>query len=221
MQKLILLLMLAGPFVQASECETYLTLKRQEAEAKAWSEVPASVKDQVVKEENDQFRVDQLSARELKQFYLNRLNAAYYRAGEAWKRQELESMFPQITHTQTKIGSALMDSFFQPFGLPDSGLSLETAQQAFEEKAWRAYPWASAFKLMDAWTAFSPNWEKDFSYFDFRDWMRQQGATGLNMDQQETLIRAVARSHTFRLCCKSTPGCPECPLNRQALRPRD
>ena len=203
----------------------YLGLKREEERVRSARQVSPEAESALRSGPlARRYRIEDMDAFHLKQFYLNSLYALYVRAADLFVQEELRIIAGQTellksSHAKEllKFVTVVLQSFFRPFGLRDQDLTVQRAEEYFADRAWQRFPWREAFVLVEHWLSLGD--QADLGAFD-RLWAEASKESVMSREVYDRISRALCdRPPSGPLCCHSGMACIRCPHNRLFLRP--
>ncbi len=199
--------------------QLYLQLKDAE-----WN-VPADLRERLTGARNRQYKISEMSEKELRQFYANAVNTLYVRVTELWTVQEVRTQVgPVMDRTTEATLTRLLAQYFSPWRLVDRDLTPEAARAHFKQRAWMMLPWQKIASFVTEWQdrgagLREQNGDSKFNRAEFsKFWDERAQAYGLSFEMYHRLSLALNRGPDVAVCCHSEPGCVACPHNRRWRR---
>lgn len=164
------------------------------------------------------FAIEGMSAKELRQFYENSVNALYVRVAALWYVQEVRTQVGPVMRTELEQTLArLLAREFSPWSLEDRDLKPAAAREHLRERSWMRWPWVKLAAFMTEWI--ESRGDANFSSSEFgKFWDSRAQSYGLKYEFYQKLYLALNRVAEAPACCHSEPGCVTCPHNRRWLK---
>lgn len=210
-----------SPNPQSPE-QLYIDLKNEEA---GWlkrgyldySKKPLSQEIKTNILENHKVQVDRFKEdRDYALFYLNQIRFLYIRASKQIYERIISASVGSILEPKYKSYIKEIITTFFSYELTSVELSAESFAKTMEQKPWLMFPWYKALDVIKAWETQQQKGPREFDRFMAE--IKQNPPNGLTRQHIEIIEKGIRnRERQNEVCCKSTPGCSNCPLNRKYL----
>lgn len=160
----------------------------------------------------DRFKED----RDYALFYLNQIRFLYIRASKQIYERIISASVGSILELKYKSYVKEIITTFFSHELTSVELSSEAFAKTMLQKPWLMFPWYKALDVIKAWEAQPQKGPREFDRFMAE--LKQNSPKGLTREHIEVIEKAIrSRERQNEVCCKSVPGCSNCPLNRKYL----